>query len=474
MHRTGLLCIALLSTLAHAQERLPAGRSFPVTGEPRDAGTVDVTTGRWTRPGQSTKQGALIVYDNTCTWTTQAYYAGFDWCEENYDEGRIPSPSSPGAPDDAQVANPILSVRVSYCTYAGPLAAQGGYDMDLAFWDSLGGDCAGSQAPTPPPVSSTATAWFPLAGLGLPGSTSLGMRTCWLVTLDTSNAGFVLQSDGDGSYDGTPAQDSFTWMQRQNTTVGALQIAGKPDGFYIAGEPAIGGYGSCSYDIPCGVSVNGPCGTGLDTFDGSWINVDGVGVGASGQPAGCANSIAQYGFGSNCYFFGGYPSGPLASYYLVLESQSDAGPSTYCTQSKTTSVAGCTASLTATDTSLATGLWRATDIPRQAGLGAGTVLGVFFYTDGAGIGQSTFQADVPFGRLCLSGFKRSSPACAPALLTGVQPGLCNPGPMTTAPACNGGALGIAVGEDVNVQLWYRDPGSAGDANLSNAIFYTVQ
>jgi len=33
-----------------------------------------------------------------------------------------------------------------------------------------------------------------------------------------------------------------------------------------------------------------------------------------------------------------------------------------------------------------------------------------------------------------------------------------------------------VGDDVNVQLWYRDPTAAngGNANLSNAIFYTVQ
>jgi len=33
-----------------------------------------------------------------------------------------------------------------------------------------------------------------------------------------------------------------------------------------------------------------------------------------------------------------------------------------------------------------------------------------------------------------------------------------------------------VGQDVNVQLWYRDPlpGNGGNANFSNAVFYTVQ
>ena len=46
--------------------------------------------------------------------------------------------------------------------------------------------------------------------------------------------------------------------------------------------------------------------------------------------------------------------------------------------------------------------------------------------------------------------------------------------MTTAVNCNGGALGILPGEDVNVQLWYRDPFLGNDANFSNAVFYTAQ
>ena len=149
---------------------------------------------------------------------------------------------------------------------------------------------------------------------------------------------------------------------------------------------------------------------------------------------------------------------------------------TYCAQTKPTSVAGCTATLTATNTSLATGVWTSTNIPRDAGAGVGTSLGIYIYTNGVGIGQSGFSASVPFGTLCLAGFKRSSPACTPALLPGAQPGVCNAGPMTTAVNCSAGALGIAVGDDVNAQLWYRDPtgANAGNANFSNAIFYTVQ
>jgi hypothetical protein len=151
-------------------------------------------------------------------------------------------------------------------------------------------------------------------------------------------------------------------------------------------------------------------------------------------------------------------------------------PIAFCAQSKPTSVPGCTATLGITNATLATGAWSASDIPRDASLGTGSVLGIYIFTHGAGIGQSGTSLNLPFGTLCLTGFKRSAPPCAPALLAGAQGGLCNPGPMTTALACSAGALGIAVGDDLNVQLWYRDPTPAngGNANFSNALFYTVQ
>jgi hypothetical protein len=468
-----LALLSLAVAPAAAQHRLDRLRLYPITSPIKHAGTVDVTTGRWTKPGQGTKAGKTIIYNNTCTWQTQAYYAGFDWCEEVYDEGRIPSPSDPNSPPGALAVNQILSIEVSYCTYAGPLGAAGGYDMDLAFFNKLGGDCVGGVPPTPPSVSSQATIYLPLAGLGLPGSTGFGFQACWLVTLDTSNAGFTLAADGEGSFDGSSVEDSFLWMQRQNTTVGALQLPGSPDGFFLRGEPATGGFGACSYNIPCGIdAISGEtCGTGLDMFDAAWINVDGIGVGAAGQPAGCANSVTQYGFGTNCYFWRGYPEAPLHSYWLVLEG--DARDPCVCDgtchQVKSTSVPGCKARLTATNPSLATGTWTVTDIPAAA---SSAVVGIFLFTHGVGIGPSSFNASIPFGTLCLEGFTRSTPTCAPSVLAATAG--CNPGPMTLSPDCNGGALGIAVGEDVNVQFWHRDPAAPGTANLSNAIFYTVQ
>ncbi|HVS18175.1 MAG TPA: hypothetical protein VMT18_06215, partial [Planctomycetota bacterium] len=217
------------------------------------------------------------------------------------------------------------------------------------------------------------------------------------------------------------------------------------------------------------------CGTGLDVFDAFWINVDGIGAGSSAHNTACANAVSQYGNGTNCYFFGGPPGTPLIALWLVLESEGRGDQVLFCLQAKATSVSGCTATLTTTDLTLATGVWNGTDIPRHVSLGSGTTVGIYIYTDGVGIGQSTFSAATPFGTLCLNGFNRSAPACAPATATTVG-GVCNTSVLSTAVNCNGGALGIAVGEDVNVQLWYRDPTPAnpGNANFSNAIFYTVQ
>lgn len=162
--------------------------------------------------------------------------------------------------------------------------------------------------------------------------------------------------------------------------------------------------------------------------------------------------------------------------YLRLESDFRGHATPYCAQTKPTSVAGCTAKLSVSDLSLAFGEWTATDLPRDASLGSGSTFGIYIFTRGVGIGPSSSSATTPFGTLCLSGFKRSAPLCSPAVLSSAQAGPCNSGVMSTAVNCNGGALGISVDEDVNVQRWCRDPIAGGGANahFSNPIFYTVQ
>jgi hypothetical protein len=163
--------------------------------------------------------------------------------------------------------------------------------------------------------------------------------------------------------------------------------------------------------------------------------------------------------------------GAPADLPFALSGDDGAGGSvtSFCTQTKPTSVPACFSTLTATNTTLATGMWSATNIPSAA---PASVVGIFIYTDGVGIGQSAVNVGVPFGQLCLAGFKRSAPTCAPAVLAAAAG--CNAGPMTLSVNCSAGALGIAVGEDVNVQLWHRDPPAGGTADFSNAIFYTVQ
>lgn len=162
----------------------------------------------------------------------------------------------------------------------------------------------------------------------------------------------------------------------------------------------------------------------------------------------------------------------------TLSSAQGSAVTVYCTQTKPSSVAGCLTQLGVTDTSLAAGVWQATKIARAPGAGVGTAIGIFIYSHGVGIGKSAISVNIPIGTLCIGhrsykDFKRSAPACPAAVLPGALPG-CNAGPMDTALSCNQGALGIAVGDDVNVQFWYRDPNAIGVSNLSNAIFYTVQ
>jgi hypothetical protein len=186
-------------------------------------------------------------------------------------------------------------------------------------------------------------------------------------------------------------------------------------------------------------------------------------VGATGEDS------SATGVGGDQFDEGAAASG--AAYAIGL----DVGVTSYCTQTKPTSVPGCTALLTVTDATLSDGEWESTSIPRDSASGDGTSLGIYIYMHGLGIGPSAFSVTIPYGTLCLQGFERSAPACAPATLF-VQGGTCGSGIMRLALDCGANALGIAVGDDVNVQLWYRDPMPAvpDNANFSNAVFYTVQ
>ena len=145
------------------------------------------------------------------------------------------------------------------------------------------------------------------------------------------------------------------------------------------------------------------------------------------------------------------------------------GQISYCTQTKPTSVPGCTAVLGVSDLTLS-GSWVMSSIP--LGPSETTTKGIFIYTHGLGIGQSPFNINVAAGTLCLQMFKRSSPACAFVVYNG-SPSTCA-GTLALPINCNAGALGLAVGDDVNLQGWYRDPPLILASNFTDAIFYTIQ
>ena len=259
---------ALLGTTASAQHELGPARRVPITAPIKNAGTVDVTTGRWTAPSTGAKAGAYNVFNNTCSWTITNSYAAFSECEDSYDEGRVPTGSSPGTHVGAMPQQKILELEIGYCTFNATPA--GGMNMELAFWNKLNGNCIGGV-----PVNHSNT-----SGLALPGSTSNGIKACWTVTLDVSSLGWTLQSDGDGTFDNLEDQDKFIWGKRINDV--SPGGSGRPNGFILSGDPGFSVPGSCSYTNPCQTDVFSglPCGTGLGAWDGSWINVDNVATGA--------------------------------------------------------------------------------------------------------------------------------------------------------------------------------------------------
>jgi hypothetical protein len=160
----------------------------------------------------------------------------------------------------------------------------------------------------------------------------------------------------------------------------------------------------------------------------------------------------------------------------ALSSAQIGGVTVFCMQTKNTSIAGCQPRRSVTDTSLATGVWQVTHIPRHGSLGVGSTMGMFLYSHGVGVGQSAFTSTIPMGTLCIVGLQLSGVGCGASVLPSALPGVCNPGPIQTAMACNAGALGLTVREDVNVPFWYRDPLSPGssNSNLTHALFYTLR
>ena len=171
--------VVLLGTTALAQESL-SSRLHPITGPVKNAGTLHLATGTWTRAqnGQAfLGANDIIVYANTCT---SGYYSGQhpSGGETYTDEGAIPDqgqaqvPSTfiPGSNDaDAGCAASynITGFQVGYCTF------QAVFTANVNFYDNyepVGTFCT---------VPGTPAASFALSGL--PASTPPN-QACWLVS----------------------------------------------------------------------------------------------------------------------------------------------------------------------------------------------------------------------------------------------------------------------------------------------------
>ena len=441
---------ALLCSAASAQSQIDPSRIYPITVPIKHAGTYHVATGTWSPPSGGLAAGNTIIYNNTCTWTGGNFYGGLEACEDLYDEGRVPSTGDPSAPPGAANSNTVLSFEIGYCTQNA-----NNFPLTVAFWNNLNGNCVGGVPPTPPPIASQATAFYDLSSAGLPGSTTTGFQGCWLVNIDLGGAGqpasFNLLSDGDGIFDNNQASDNFTWSwSHENPT-----HASGADGHIISGDPNAVPAGACSYNIPCGTDpfTAANCGTGLGANDNFWINVDNVAVGntTSGQ---CLGGVAPFG-GTNCYFFGGYPTNPFASNYLTLTANAGGGcpaPSTYCT-AKTTSN-NCVPSIGATGTPSPSGNFVLTGTQIE-----GASIGVAFYSLG-GPNAQPFQG----GFLCI---------LPPVVRLPPQPsggtfGTCT-GNFST-PLTNL-INTLNVGQNVWIQYWFRDNGAASGTGLSNALTF---
>lgn len=485
MFRSSLIVAgaALLCSSALAQHQIDPARRLPITGPVKNAGTLDVATGTWTRPGQIVNTKAVkTIFNNTCTWTTASYYAGFGECEDSYDEGRIPSANNsfgnPVGLTGAAKQQKLTSMQIFYCTYndPGPVGpgAGPGLNMELAVWNNLNGNCIGA---TPlghgqwqnPAVTDY---YLNLAGAGLPGSQAAGTQACWVVTLDTSGDNFTMLSDGDGNFDNLQSIDKFTWGKRINDKT----PGGGANGFVMSGEPskgvaAVGGGttgGSCSYNIPCATDpfspfgAGGPCGHGLGAYDNSWINVDNVAPGSPNlPPAPCSPGVAVYGYGTNCYFFGGYPTNVFDSYWLVMEGDdTGGGAASFCT-SKPSSLPGCTPTFSIPVTAVTKGGTQTINATAGPAPGFGNKPGILIFSK---VG-TTPGTNTQFGWLCLQSFLRAG---AFPTLPGGTSGQCNGLYTWNLQTIVNGLPQLAAGNTTWWQAWYRDPTNPpGGANFTN-------
>lgn len=422
------LGVAALSTLASAQA--VGAEVYPITAKPRHAGTYDVATGRFVQRNAKVGTPAFTIYDNTCSWSGGQFYVATDTCEDVYDEGRIPQD---WIPQSAMSVYSVSSLEVSYCTNE----PTGSVDIDVALFDTdqLGGECVGDT----PPIGAAPLFEFVSAAQGfpLPGSNGGGL-SCWIITLQVPS-GAPLQAI-------TGSDHLFNWRFRQNNASGQ-------NGPVLAGEPSVTpGNGTF------GMALDpNPCGSGLGSADLYWLNIDNAPVGSN--PTGCG----AFG-GTGCYWFGGYPSNPFASFWFRVQATSQASScsvASYCTAKVNSQ--GCAPQLSFAGCPSAT-VDEAFVISCSGLIPSAT--GVFLYS--TGIAQANaFQG----GLLCVGSPVGRTAAQMTATVDNACAGFA--AADFNATIQHGGDAGLASGATVGVQFYSRDAGDAFGTSLSNAVSFTI-
>ena len=211
LHASPFVALIVLALPAAAQQEF-RGALRPITAPVQYAGVYHLGTGSWTRPGSGapnamTATGVGVVYDNTCD---AGYTIALPLGARVFDEGRLPSPTSPVLPNafglghdsevGTQASYTIDGFQISYCTDI--VSPQG---FQVSFYDVYS-SCSGGGLGIP-------TASFSLTGL--PVAPTAGVVQCWTVDIDlcASSQSFTLTADANGVYDGPSGtmNDTFGW-----------------------------------------------------------------------------------------------------------------------------------------------------------------------------------------------------------------------------------------------------------------------
>jgi hypothetical protein len=246
---------------------------------PVHAGRYVVATGELIPPGaKGTEVNTQAIYSNTCS-------SGFFFGSADtviFDDGRVPSVSSPAPAKGDRNTYYVTGYQIAYCSReVDPDLGGAGATVNIFIWEDYD-DC-----------DDIAGAGTPTSGIqltGLPASDGTGALACYTIDIDLTGSGleFCMKGDADGVYDGDDTLDGFGYAYQMVGADPALGSAGP----IIAGDPNF-------------------CAVGDGTFYQNPGATDTSGLG---------NDDLFFQDPGGCFFFGG---APWAAFHFVLYADLD-------------------------------------------------------------------------------------------------------------------------------------------------------